>query len=1108
MSNNVSYVMDDAFNYSMWVEVYNSFNSTNLNLSGYYFTDDPVNPDKWKPASQTVVAKGYATLWFEREERAGHATFKLDPEGGTLYLVNSSSAIIDSVSYPAQYRNISYGRKTDNASEWVFFEQPSPGATNNNKLWSSQRCPKPVLSLKNGFFSSSQTLKFMTPSVGDTIYYSTNGSEPTRKSNRYYAGASISIGSTTIIRAKTFSYGRLSSDVVTSTFFINQRDTHLPVVSIVTDNANLTDNTIGIYVAGTNGITGNGSTTAVNWNQDWDRPANFELFDTTGVSCLNQELDIAIAGNWTRGNPQKSLKISPRNKFGDGQLRYDIFAATKPGREYKDIQLRNSGNDFYYSMMRDAFMESLILNRMDLDYLAYEPAVLFMNGAYYGIQNLRERSSKDYLFSNYGLDEDEFHLLESWSIPYDTSYTLLSKYISTNDISKSEVYNLVCEMMDVDNFINYMISEIYFGNTDWPYNNIKIWKKKNGGKWRWILFDTDFGFSLYNNSLYNHNTLTFALGENIDGIVGYTTHPEWSILLLKRLVLNDTFRNKFIDRFSIHLSTTFETSRVNHVMDSLASKISAEIVFHKSIWPSYRTFAADLTNMKNFSANRPGKMSGYISSRFLNSAPIQTIHLSSNMAGATYLLNSEPILDSDAKIKYYKNRAIALEANPIPGYKFKQWASVSSSLLTMVPMGSNWKYFDGSAMPATNWNASSFSDELWKSGPAQLGYGDAGIQTIISYGNDANKKYASAYFRKTINIDNLNLKTDFNISAFFDDGVVVYINGHEAGRSNMPSGTITYNTFSSAYNDGAQETFSVPLNFLKEGENLIAVEVHQCNSTSSDLAFDLQFTCTTTNTSSQVFTDPVYSGTLTENLDLMAVYEKSDDEPSDENTILINEVVSGNSIIDDEFGGKDDYIELYNNGEQGVNIAGWYLTDTPVNPTLAQIPTTDATKTTIPAKGRIILWADDEPGQGVLHLGFKLGKEGETVVLSRKNFLKFITIVDSLSYPSMNTNMSYSRIFDGGPVWAVQATSFNSSNLLSQLELVPESKVNIFPTLVQESFTILNAFGYDITISDLTGKIIHHTSCLSDNETIQIGYLKKGLYIIRVGNQTTKIVKK
>jgi hypothetical protein len=978
----------------------------------------------------------------------------------------------------------------DGGNEWVYFEESSAGLSNNGKKYASVRCDDPVFTTPGGFYPSTVSVKFATPAAGDTIYYTLTNAEPTKQNGiRYVPGNAISINRTTAIRARCMSAGKLSGNVVTSTYFIGERDFQLPVVSLITNQANLTDNTIGIYVAGTNGITGLGSNTPVNWNQDWDRPSNFELFDTAKVCRLNQELDISISGGWSRLNAQKSLKISPRNKFGNNRLQYDIFPVSKPNLKFKDIQLRNSGNDFGYTMMRDAFMESLVINRMDVDYLAYEPAVCFMNGVYYGIQNLRERSSKEYIFSNYGFDEDEVHLIENIEIPYDSSYTPLSSYISNNDITKPEVYSRVCAMMDVDNFANYMISEIYYGNTDWPDNNIKIWKKKAGGKWRWILFDTDFGYNFADTNLHNHNTLSMALGEKTDDVL-----PAWSTLLLRRLVLNETFRNKFIDRFCVQLSTTFETNRVNHILDSMAAKIQNEIVYHKAKWGSNRGFAEDINNMKVFSANRPAAMLGFLSSRFANSAAVQTVRLSANVAGASYKMNNEPVIDPNALLKYFKGKTVAIEARPVKGYKFKQWEASTPGTLTLLSMGSYWKYFDGSAIPAANWYAADYSDASWKAGYAPLGYTSAGIVTTIGYGGVATNKYTAAYFRKTVNVTNLNEKTNFTVAGFVDDGAAVYVNGTEVGRFNLPAGALGFGTVAVTYNNGENFSFSVPRTLLKEGDNVIAVEVHQNSVISSDLTFNLQLTCDLVSTPVIVST-PVYTTTLNQNIQLKAVYEISSENEDNQATIAINEVLPSNTLIADEFGGMDDYVELYNYGNSAVNVAGWYLSDTPVNKMLFQLSGADSTKTNIPAGGRIVIWADDEAAQGILHAGLKLSKDGETLILSKKDVLGNVVVVDSVSFPALDYNLTYSRVPDGDANWMVRPTTYDITNGVVSAVNFPQSEVLVYPTLVKESFVVNNAVGKLITITDLTGKTVLRRLCTDDRETIPAGFLPRGMYI-------------
>lgn len=944
LATNVSWNMDDAFNYSNWVELSNPSSTYAYNQSSFYLTDDKSNLKKWKPSSFLIPVKSYSLLYFERDAFAGHATFKLSPEGGALYLVNANLTIIDSVVYLPQMRNISYGRKMDNSGEWVFLDEPSPGFSNKNRAFSSVRCLNPTYVLPGGFYANAQQVK-LSCSPGDSIYYTTNYTEPTRNSVLYKSP--ITVSATSALRAKTFSKGKLSSDVVTATYFINQRETRLPMVSVVTNPTYLFDPKIGIYVNGdgTNGKLGNGASSPVNWNCEWDRPVNYEFYDTIHTVRLNQELDIKILGGWTKSNPLKSIAIMPKKKFGNNKLKYEVFAATKPGMKYHDIQMRNSGNDFYNSMMRDAFMQSIVQKRMNLDYEAYEPAVIFMNGVYYGIENLRERTNESFMYSNYGIDEDDIYEIEATNINVntendiatDTAFSVFSSFLKNNDLASAATYQQVGQMMDVDNFVSYNICDIFFGNTDWPYNNCKMWRKKAGGPWRWFLTDTDFGFNLWNSSPQSHNTLTFALGENQAGnISGYAIQPEWSTIVLTRLMTNEQFKNKFIDKLAIHLSTTFATARIDHIMDSLALKISNEIIYHKNKFGSSRTLAADVINMKSFSAVRATNMLNFLSARFLNSAAIVNIGLSSNLNAASYTLNDEPILDSNLTLRYFQNRVYTLKANPVPGYKFKQWEKAVS----------------------------------------------AGTATIS--------------------------------------------------------------------------------------------------------------------------TDPVYSGTLTNALNLKAVYEV-DNAPVNY-PVVINELVSSNNIVSDEMGEKDDYIELYNYGNQDIDIAGWYLTDDTNNRTKATIPAMVNGETILPAQGLLVFWADGQAAQGPLHLPFKLSKEGDTVILSRPAAKP--VMVDSVCYPLLEQNLSYSRLPDSGLTWTIQGMTCNQSNSLGSALPKVQKTVEIYPTLVTDWFTVKNANGSTLMIFDLTGMCVYQTVCSSDEQFIQGGFLKPGMYLLRVGKRNSKIMKR
>ncbi len=174
------------------------------------------------------------------------------------------------------------------------------------------------------------------------------------------------------------------------------------------------------------------------------------------------------------------------------------------------------------------------------------------------------------------------------------------------------------------------------------------------------------------------------------------------------------------------------------------------------------------------------------------------------------------------------------------------------SFSQLIQEGSVWKYLDDGSNQGTAWRMPGFDDSGWSSGPAQLGYGDGDEATVISYGNDPNHKYITYYFRKTFDVTDPNQKPALSLGILRDDGAVVYINGTEVARSNMPSGTITYLTYAAHTVSGGDEdiffNYQISSSVLQAGTNTIAVEIHQRSQTSSDVSFDLKLD----------FADPIY----------------------------------------------------------------------------------------------------------------------------------------------------------------------------------------------------------------------------------------------------------
>ena len=367
---------------------------------------------------------------------------------------------------------------------------------------------------------------------------------------------------------------------------------------------------------------------------------------------------------------------------------------------------------------------------------------------------------------------------------------------------------------------------------------------------------------------------------------------------------------------------------------------------------------------------------------------------------------------------------LQLNAFAAQGYRFDRWerSKTGHETTALIEKGSTWKYLDKGAEPAGDWVEAGFDDSAWQEGPAQLGYGDGDEQTIVDYGPDENNKYITTYFRHTFNLEDTSGIKEINLELLRDDGAIVYLNGAEVIRSNMPEGEVSYHTYASHYIDGAGESsfhrFTPDPGHLIPGDNILAVEIHQSYFTSSDISFDLGLTATLRREDG----GPVILGEqkqltyqLTDNRSLItAFFEKHE---ADSVTPVINEFMAFNRTgIKDDFFENDDWIELYNPLSQPVDIRGLYLSDDPANPRMHRIPTDVPDKTTLAPKDYLILWADGDTLQGPLHLNFRLDKESEAITLAREENGE-LTFLDVVSFHRQTSDVSRGRYPDGSMIW-------------------------------------------------------------------------------------------
>ena len=523
----------------------------------------------------------------------------------------------------------------------------------------------------------------------------------------------------TVIRAQAYHPDTGYSPVVTRTFFVdpymNTRYT-LPVVALTVIPEDLFDYDRGIYIPGRwyweNGYGDDWwGRPYANYHQrgrEWERPAYLEFYEADGTLGFAQDLGIRIHGGGSRAAPQKALRIYARNEYSEehNAIRYDVFpglTATGSGEaidRFKRLILRNGGQGFFENQFGDAMAQSLIAHTA-LDTQAYRPVILFINGEYWGLQDFRERMDSRYLESHYGVDRDEVAILYnngelSHGSPSDAAhYHLMLDYIRDHDITQSEHYAYIKTQMDVDNYIEYVLFQIFTANYDWPGNNIQFWRVKaeydpeapyyRDGRWRWMVFDMDYTFGVndFSDDYFKHATQTGGPD---------WPNPDWSTFLFRSLIQNMEFRNAFVNAFSDALNTYLQPHLIIERIDAMEQVLLPEMEAHIRRWnrypaPSVSEWRTKVEAMRSFARRRPEVVWRQMGEFFGLRAPVLlTVEVSDPQAGRVQV--NSVIIDADTlgieaaaypwRGQYYRSLPVALTALPGPGYVFAGWEGAAA----------------------------------------------------------------------------------------------------------------------------------------------------------------------------------------------------------------------------------------------------------------------------------------------------------------------------------------------------------------------------------------------------------------------------------------------
>ena len=696
MQSNIDCIMDDINEFpDSWVELYNTGTSAE-NLSQYSIGLENDADAAWTLPSYTVPANGYVVIYCDKEATGMHADFRIDSGKGALYLFKNGAVAdkFDKIKkQPAP--NIAYGRKTDGASELGYQLKPTPEETNCGTL-AETVLGDPVFSQKGRVFTTNQTIT-LTLSLpddapeGTQIRYSLDGSEPTERSPKYTNP--LTFNSTRVVRAKLFCSGCISPRSKTESYIFHGRAQDMIVISIVTDNKYLNDNRIGILVEGTY------QSGKKNYEFDWRRPINIEMFENSGEeSFINQLCETRVQGGATRSNKMKSLAVYANKRFGTKRLEHEFFPTQKPGlTEFKSLVLRNSGNDFDYLYMRDAVIQRSMALRQDLDWQAWRPAIVYINGKYDGMRNIRERSNEDNIYTNYDGLED-IDLLENWTELKEgtmDNWNAFAAFYNEHGHTMAEY----AERMDCIEFINLMAMNLYYNNQDFPGNNIVAWRPRaEGGKWRWIAKDTDFGLGLYGSSP-TYNTIEWLYNN------AYDPDRSWgntyaATRLFRRLMEDADFKREFIDRCAIYMGDFMNYAGTHEVWDPMYEMIKNEYPHHRKLinewWPDYQQ---EMNSINNWLNQRTGSFYTQLKN-YYNLGTL--IDMKVNNSVDDDVLQDVPFYFNGVKLtkgvfdgKFFQNRSVTLEGMAANGKKVTGWTvekTVSGNTTTTQVDGSQYSF--------------------------------------------------------------------------------------------------------------------------------------------------------------------------------------------------------------------------------------------------------------------------------------------------------------------------------------------------------------------------------------------------------------------------------
>ncbi len=619
--------------------------------------------------SMKLVAYDEVTSYMEPVDsfKRLHTNFKISSSGETVYLYDSTQTLLSSLPINCTQPDNSTGLFPDGSANAVLFSTGTPEATNNSSQPFSTTLAPPTISMPAGFYNAPIAVSISNPNgLGTSVRYTLNGNEPDNNST-LYTGTPIPVFYSSVLKAKAFSSSQLSSQSAVATYLFGV--SHVtPVLSVVTNNQNL---------YGPSGIFDN-------WQFDWEKAAYVEYFDTAQQLIFSQQAGIQVDGGLggSRSHPQHSFRVElDHSVLGDGPVYYPIIPNHASRSKFSKLYLRNGSNYYLTLPYKDAAHVEGMAAETDNYYSAWRPISVYVNGAYFGLYELREKFDTEYfeVADNANPDSLDLLSLSAWNAyvlravegsidPYYADYNAFNNLnpADTSFWSDADRY------FDMQYYNDYIIGETWAGNVDWPQNNIKLYRSNTTGfRWRFCLIDLEGSMNPFGFSTAHDDHIAYVLAAD-------PNNPFINVFL--KGVQNTRFKRYFINRYADLMNTSYQYTRLSSVANAMFNQTAIEMPKEYARWGDPNNINGQMTDFGNNHqtflselAVRTGQVRDDIQSNFtLNGQVNVTLDVFPPGAGQIKISTITPGPLPWTGV-YFDGNPVKMTAIPNPGYNFAYW---------------------------------------------------------------------------------------------------------------------------------------------------------------------------------------------------------------------------------------------------------------------------------------------------------------------------------------------------------------------------------------------------------------------------------------------------